>query len=155
MSEKSNSPETMLARLIVENFAPASIQDVHLIMRQLFSAVLEKMAEDEIERFLSNSPGNYKNGSTARTVRSVYGELHLSLPRDRFSQFHSAILPSHMRTLSEISSRVKALHALGCSRRLISAVIKALYDCSLSYQAVSDILNEEQTPSAQNSRTRR
>lgn len=141
MSRKTNSPETMLAKLIVENFSPSSVQDVHLIMRQLFSAVLEKMAEDEINHFLSSSPGNYRNGSTPRTVRSVYGELSLMLPRDRLSQFHSAILPSHKRTLPEITSKVKTLHELGCSRRLISAIIKELYHCSLSHQAVSDILN--------------
>ncbi|MCB7305892.1 transposase [Bariatricus massiliensis] len=150
MSQKTNSPETMLAQLLVETFSPTSIQDVHLIMRRLFSAVLEKMAEDEMNRFLANSPGNYRNGSTARTVRSVYGELSLSLPRDRFSQFHSTILPSHRRTLPEISSKVKGLHALGCSRRLTSAIIKELYCCSLSYQAVSDILNEDSKQPVQN-----
>lgn len=141
MLEKSNSPETLLTQLIVENYSPASIQDVHDIMCHLFSAVLEKMIEDEMDSFLSNSPGNYKNGCTSRTVRTTYGELTLSLPRDRFSQFHSAILPRHMRTLPEIAGKVKALHALGCSRRTISAIIRELYQCRLSYQAVSDILN--------------
>lgn len=141
MLEKSNSTKTMLAQLIIENYSPSSVQEVHDIMRQLFSAVLEKMVEDEMNSFLAGAPGNYKNGDTSRTVRSVYGELTLKLPRDRFSQFHSALLPKHMRTLPEITSRIKSLQTLGCSRRIISAIIKELYQCQLSYQAVSDILN--------------
>lgn len=99
MSKKPSSTDTMLAQLIIKTYCPDTIQDVHEIVHTLFVSILEQMEENEIDRFIAGSPGNYKNGHITRILRSIYGELHLSLPRDRFSCYESRLFPKHIRTL--------------------------------------------------------
>lgn len=140
MSKKPSSTDTMLAQLIIKTYCPDTIQDVHEIVHTLFVSILEQMEENEIDRFIAGSPGNYKNGHTTRILRSIYGELHLSLPRDRFSCYESRLFPKHIRTLPEITHTVKRLNQLGFSHRNISLILAELYHCHLSYQAISDIL---------------
>ncbi len=92
--------DQILDQLLADCKSPEDLMGEQGLLRQLTKKLAERALEAEMEHHLGypkNSPsgkntGNSRNGKTAKTVRSVHGELELEIPRDRNSSFEPQLV---------------------------------------------------------------
>ena len=110
---------------------------------------VERALEAEMEHHLGypkNSPsgkntGNSRNGKTAKTVRSVHGELELEIPRDRNSSFEPQLVKKGEKQLAGFDDRILSLYARGMSTRDIQAHFEEAYGVEVSPTFISQVTN--------------
>jgi len=93
-----------------------------LTRRVLETALEVEMAEhlghDRGER---SGSGNWRNGASAKTVRTDVGEVRIAVPRDRAGTFAPAVVPKHSRRLGGFDEAVISLYAKGMTTGDIAA----------------------------------
>lgn len=105
-----------------------SAQDVQNALKEMFAETLQEMLEAEL---LDDSLGytkndaknknttNRRNGPSNKSVRSEYGEIDLTIPRDRDGEFEPAVVKKHQKNVTGIEDQILALYAKGVSTREI------------------------------------
>lgn len=84
--------------------------------------------------------GNQRNGHGRKRVKTAYGEVDISTPRDRESTFEPVLLPKRERILNaELDLKIIKLYGLGVSVRDISEHIRDLYGVEVSEGTISRI----------------
>ena len=92
--------------------------DVKEILSELYKQGIEAILKAELDQHLEHdkheeSPdGNYRNGSSKKTVKSSIGDLALNIPRDRHSTFSPIAIPKHERMIDKIDRRIGNLQEL-------------------------------------------
>jgi putative transposase len=115
------------------------------LMKQLVECML--YAELEHHRLGNNQqgetkPGNYRNGSTPKTVATPLGALTLAVPRTRFSTFVPRLIPRYQRSLSGFDNNILALYAKGLPRDVLHAQLLRLYGAQ-AWAELGAILTKE------------
>ena len=82
---------------------------------------------------------NRRNGYIDKTVKTSYGEIPVSVPRDRDASFEPQIIPKRTRDISGIEDKVLAMYAKGMSQRDIADTIEDIYGFEISHETISDI----------------
>ncbi len=77
--------------------------------------MIEGMLEAELEEHVEQSESTSKNGSYPKTVRSDAGEITLSIPRDRKSEYQPKLTPKGRTTISGIDDKIISMYARGMS----------------------------------------
>ncbi len=131
-----------------QNFS--STDEVLDAMKKMFKDVLQETLENEMDSHLGyskNDPSqksttNRRNGYSSKTIKSELGTLKIDIPRDRYGEFDSQIIPKHQVNINGIEDKITALYAAGMTTRDISEQIKNLYDIDISAETVSNITNK-------------
>ena len=84
---------------------------------------------------------NRRNGHTSKKGRSSYGELELSVPRDREGEFEPAVVKKRQKEVAGIEEQIIALYAKGVSVRDIQAHLNQLYGVEVSPTLISNVTN--------------
>ena len=96
-------------------------------VEEIFRAELEKafnqLLETELDCFLGYekyskdgyNTGDSRNGYYNRTFQTKYGELNLSIPRNRAGEFKQQTLPSHARSDDTLEQMVVLMCSKGVS----------------------------------------
>lgn len=116
-------------------------------IKDLLKSSLEQLLEAEMTEHLGydkhnpegNNSGNSRNGKTNKTLKTNEGEINISVPRDRNSEFEPIAVPKHQRNLGEFEDKIISMYAKGMSTRDIQSHIEDLYGLKLSPTAVSNI----------------
>jgi len=124
-----------------------SVADVSAYLKDIFKDIIQELLEAELEAKLgyakddveNKNTDNSRNGYSAKTIKSEFGEVEIQVPRDRKGEFKPQIIPRYQRDVSGIEEKVIALYARGMSTRDISEQIEELYGFSLSTEMVSKI----------------
>src|SRR5580704_1136169 len=98
------------------------------MLGELVKAVLERALEGELTAHLGygrgeragrgGGPGNYRNGSIAKTVQTGVGPVGLAVPRDRAGSFEPLLVPKRAgRVAGGLDDMVISLYAHGMSVR--------------------------------------
>lgn len=117
------------------------------LLTELFKHGIETVLRAELDEHLGHdkheeSPdGNYRNGTSKKTVKSSIGDIALSIPRDRNSSFSPMFVPKHERIIDGIEDVVIGLYARGMNTRDIEDQIKDIYKIEISETTVSNITN--------------
>lgn len=82
---------------------------------------------------------NKRNGFSHKTLKTEYGPLPLSVPRDRKNTFDPIIVPKHSRSFGKMDEQIIAMYARGMSTRDIQAFIDNLYGVDISPDYVSKV----------------
>lgn len=144
---RRNYNNEVLANFIKENNIRTA-DDLNVAFREMYQDVVQVMLENEMSNHLgfdknSKAPketSNRRNGYSDKKVRSTFGELLLSIPRDREDEFEPVVVEKHSRELSsDIENRIISMYAKGMSTRDISDHIKEIYGFDLSAESVSKI----------------
>jgi transposase-like protein len=93
--------ERLRAFIIENNLKTAD--DAQQALKDLFKDTIQEMLEAELESDLGYSKSektgtsdqNRRNGHSTKTVRSEYGELDLTVPRDRIGTFEPMVVKKH------------------------------------------------------------
>lgn len=117
------------------------------ILRQEVQRLLNLLLECELTEFLDYekydpkgyNTGNSRNGYYRRTMKSMFGELVISIPRDRNGTFCNRILKPYNRSFGDLESTVIYLYKHGTTTREISDLIEKLYGSYYSPQTVSNM----------------
>lgn len=117
------------------------------MLQELFKEAIQEMLKAEMdehlgyEKYASDSSHypNSRNGKTAKTIKSKYGETQIEVPRDRDGTFEPQIVPKRKRIMEEIEDHVVSLYTHGLSIRDIESHIKDLYGVEMSEATISHI----------------
>ena len=139
-------PKNVLREIIKENDFK-NPGEIYAYLKDAFKDLLQEMLEAEMDVYLgydkndvkNKQTDNYRNGHSQKTVKSQYGEVDLSIPRDRKGEFEPKIVPKYKRDISEIEEKIISLYARGMSTRDIHDQIKDLYGIDVSAEMVSKI----------------
>lgn len=123
--------------------------DVQDMLKDLFAETLQEMLEAELDTELGypkngtlpEGSENRRNGHTSKQVRSRYGELNLSVPRDREGEFEPVVVKKHQKEVAGIEEQILALYAKGVSVRDIQNHLNQLYGVDISPGLISNVTN--------------
>ncbi len=114
-------------RALIKEEKLVTAGDVQEMLKDLFAETLQEMLEAELDTALGYAKNgslpegreNRRNGHTQKQVRSGYGELALSVPRDRQGAFEPVVVKKHQKEVTGIEEQITALYAKGVTVREI------------------------------------
>lgn len=83
--------------------------------------------------------GNSRNGNYSRTFKTEYGELNLTIPRDRNGEFSQQTLPAYKRTNDSLETTIIQLFQKGITMAEISKLIEKMYGHHYTPQTISNM----------------
>ena len=86
----------------------------------------------------SDNP-NYRNGYNKKRLKSKYGEIDVSIPRDRDSTFEPKLIKKRQTLIEGTEDLILSLYTKGMSVRDIQHHLDDLYGYELSEQTISNI----------------
>ncbi len=150
---KSKKPRIMSPEQVkqfIKDNEIQSVEDIQNVLKDMFAEALQGMLEAEMDNHLGyqkhentkKETTNRRNGHSAKTVRSDYGQVELEVPRDREGDFDPVIVKKGQRNVTGIEDQVIALYAKGVSTRDIQAHLEQLYGIEVSATLISNITNK-------------
>ena len=150
MTERRNNKNTKgaeIAKLILEQYKPESKEDVQDALKDIFGPMFEAMLQGEMDNHLgyeandhgSKRTDNRRNGYSKKAVKTSYGEIPVSVPRDRESTFEPQVIPKRVKDISGIEDKVLSMYAKGMSQRDIADTIEDIYGFEMSHETISNI----------------
>jgi Transposase and inactivated derivatives len=136
---------------MLESAGITDVAGVQELYKEMVGSVLENSLEGELEEELGYSKYDYRNkdtdncrnGHSEKTVRSSFGEIELSVPRDRKGEYEPQIVKRHQTSLSEdIEEKILSMYAKGMSTGDIEAHIGEIYGLSVSDSTVSRVTDK-------------
>lgn len=126
-----------------------STEDLQELLRDLTKEVIEAIYDGELTHHLGYDKhaqnvekNNYRNGYGKKKVKSNFGEIELSPPRDRKGTFSPELIKKRQKDISGIEAKVISMYARGMSTRDIQDHIHDIYGYNLSSSAVSTITDK-------------
>lgn len=104
----------------------------------------EHLGSDKYERSSSdeNIEKNYRNVYSSKNLRSSFGDVDLSIPRDKNSEFEPQIIKKYETVCTELYKKIISLYAKGMTTTDIQAEIEDLYGITISPSMVSKITDK-------------
>lgn len=127
-----------------------NMADVQGALKDLFGRALQAMLEGEMDHHLgyakhdeqSKQTSNRRNGHATKTVRSDYGDIALTVPRDREADFEPQIVKKRQKNVTGIEDQILALYAKGISTRDIQDHLERLYGIEVSPTFISNVTDK-------------
>ena len=77
-----------------------TVSDIQNMLKEMFSETIQEMLEAELDTELGypkngdkpEGSANRRNGHSSKKVRSEYGEMEISVPRDREGEFEPRLV---------------------------------------------------------------
>jgi len=135
---------------LLEEYEIKSAMDLQNALKDLMGDTIQEMLESELEEDLGyerhekteEPKNNYRNGHKTKKLKSTMGELEISVPQDRNSEFEPKVVPKYKRDISEIEQKIINMYARGLTTREISEQIEDIYGFEASAQLVSRVTDK-------------
>lgn len=116
-------------------------------IKKLLKNAIEGMLDAELSEHLGyeryspagKNTGNNRNGKTNKTLKNDTGQIEISVPRDRNSEFDPVIVKKYERTIGPIEDKIISMYAKGMTTRDIQSHVEELYGIEISPVLVSNI----------------
>lgn len=136
-----------ILRRLIEEYDVKTTKDVQEMLKDLFAGTIQEMLEAELEDHLgyerydnkNKGTSNARNGYRSKKVKSDFGEVKLSIPRDRDGDFKPRVIRNYENDISGIEDQVIGMYSKGMSTRDISTHLKSIYGIDVSHSLVSKI----------------
>lgn len=111
------------------------------VLAPLIKRLVEASLEGEMNAHLNDSRRvNRRNGKGSKQVKTAFGSVEISTPRDRQGSFAPQLLPKRQTTLGEaLDHKVISLYGRGMSYSDICKHLEELYGLSVSPATLSTI----------------
>ncbi len=150
------TPDELLDQLMKDYKKPEDLIGENGLLKQLTKALVERAMKAEMTAHLGyekNDPagkntGNSRNGNSKKTIKGEFGNLDISVPRDRNSTFEPVIIPKGETRFTGFDDKIISMYARGMTTRDIQGHLKELYGVEVSPTLVSqvtDAITEEIT----------
>ncbi len=139
--------EELLSSEFLKQFKDS--KDFGNFMDDLYKRGVETMLQGEIEAHLGYSKNqkrsdenNARNGYVKKKIKTEHGELDITVPRDRKSEFEPQLVPKRSRLSEGIESLIISLYAKGMSNSDIEAQLNELYGFNVSTSTISVVTDK-------------
>jgi len=114
------------------------------ILTPLIKQLTEAALNAELDHHLEEAkPGNRRNGSTAKKIKTGAGSFELKTPRDRAGTFEPQLVKKHQTNLTpEIDRKILSLFGHGMSYRDIQQHIEELYGIEISVGTLNSVTDQ-------------
>lgn len=144
---KRSKASMAIAKAIIDEYQPQTAEDMQDALKDIFGPMFEAMLQGEMDDHLGYEPNdhgyketdNRRNGYSNKTVKSTYGDVPISVPRDRNGTFEPQVIPKRTRDVSGIEDKVLSMYAKGMSQRDIADTIEDIYGFEISHETISSI----------------
>lgn len=121
--------------------------DLDELFREHLERAINSLLQAELTAFLDYekydrngfNSGNSRNGNYSRTFKTEYGELNLTIPRDRNGEFSQQKLPAYKRTNDSLETTIIQLFQKGITMAEISELIEKMYGHHYTPQTISNM----------------
>ena len=142
-----NEKGEAIAKMILEQYQPKNKEDMQDAIKDIFGPMFEAMLQGEMDAHLgyetndhgSKKTTNRRNGYIQKNVKTSYGEVPVSVPRDRESTFEPQVIPKRTKDVSGMEDKILSMYAKGMSQRDIAETIEEICGFELSHETVSNI----------------
>lgn len=154
-SRKKRSPEEQARRAkireLLELSEISSMEDIQSLFKETIAEFMEKGLDAELEEDLGYSKYDYRNketdnsrnGHSSKTLRTSFGDVEVSVPRDRKSEFEPQILKKNQTSISQdIEEKILSMYAKGMTTGDIETHIRDIYGIEVSDSTVSRITDK-------------
>ena len=123
-------------------------QEMTEVIGQLIKSMMEGILNAELDSHLgyeknekaSQRRKNTRNGYSAKTLKTNYGDLAIQTPRDRDASFEPMIVPKGKTRLDGFEDTILTLYEQGMTVRQIQQTIKELYHgAEISTEVISNV----------------
>jgi len=120
-------------------------EDLNQFTQMLTKITVETALNAELDDHLGygkgtpSDAGNYRNGSTTKTLQTEAGQFQLDTPRDRVGSFEPQLVKKHQRRFTSMDDKILFLYAQGMTTREIVATFKDLYGADVSPALISRV----------------
>ena len=99
-----------------------SMDDIQTLIKETIAEFMENGLEAELEEELGYSKYDYKNkdtdnsrnGHSSKRLRTSFGEVDVSVPRDRKGEFEPQVLKKNQTSISQdIEEKILSMYAKG------------------------------------------
>ena len=154
-SRKNRSPEEQARRAKIRELLElsdiSSMEDIQSLFRETIAEFLETGLDAELEDELGYSKYDYRNketdnsrnGHSGKTLRTSFGDVEVSVPRDRKSEFEPQLLKKNQTSISQdIEEKILSMYAKGMTTADIETHIRDIYGIEVSDSTVSRITDK-------------
>lgn len=133
---------------LIDMYDIKSAKDIQDALKDLLGGTIQSMLEAElttqVEEREAEDPtySDSRNGYKPKTLRSSMGEIPISVPQDRNSDFEPQVVPKYKKDISEIEGKVIGMYSRGMSVRQISDQVRDIYGFEVSEGMVTAITNK-------------
>jgi len=139
--------DEVLNELLKEYQKPEDLLGKNGLLKQLQKRLLEKALGAELTDHLGyekhepagRNSGNSRNGSGSKTLKGEFGELPLTVPRDRNGTFEPQIVGKGQRRFEGFDQAIISLYARGLTTREIEGHLLEIYGVEVSPTLVSHV----------------
>jgi len=115
------------------------------LLKRLLDASLQGELEGHLLEGRAQETGrnNRRNGLSTKKVKTLYGPIDITTPRDRNGSFEPEILPKRQTTLGDgLDHKIIGLYALGMSYTDICDHLSHMYQLTLSPATITSITDK-------------
>ena len=155
MARRKRTPEENARREKIRELLQlanvGSMDDIHELFKDTIAEFMENGLEAELDDQLGYSRYEYKNkdtdnsrnGRSSKTLRTSFGDVEVSVPRDRKSEFDPKVLRKNQTSISQdIEEKILSMYAKGMTTGDIEAHIQDIYGVDVSDTTVSRITDK-------------
>lgn len=138
---------------LLENYEkPEDVIGENGLLKQLTKAVLERAMEAELTQHVgyakhertSGESENKRNGSSTKKLKGDFGEVEITVPRDREGSFEPQIIPKHQRRFEGFDDKIISMYARGMTTREIQGHLEEIYGVDVSSTLISEVTDAVQ-----------
>jgi transposase-like protein len=127
------------------------VAGVQELFKEMVSTVLENGLEAELDEELGYSKYDYRNkqtdnsrnGYSEKTMKTSFGDMDISIPRDRKGDFDPQLIKKQQTTLSgDIEEKVLSMYAKGMTTSDIESHIREIYGIDVSDSTISRVTDK-------------
>ena len=155
MSRRNRSAEEQARRAKIRELLQesniSSMEDIQNLFKETIAEFMENGLDAELEDELGYSRYDYKskntdnsrNGHSSKTLRTSFGDVEVSVPRDRKGEFEPQVLKKNQTSISQdIEEKILSMYAKGMTTGDIETHIRDIYGIEVSDTTVSRITDK-------------
>ena len=155
MARKNRTPEENARRAKIRELLQesniSSMADIQSLFRETIAEFMENGLEAELDEelgyskydFRNKETDNSRNGHSSKKLKTSFGDVEISTPRDRKGEFEPQLLRKNQTSVSQdIEEKILSMYAKGMTTSDIETHIRDIYGVEVSDTTISRITDK-------------
>ena len=142
--------DELLDELIKGYQKPEDLIGENGLLKQLTKRLVERALRGELTHHLgyernedaAAKGSNRRNGSSRKTLKGEFGDLEISVPRDREGTFEPMMVAKNQTRWTGFDDKILSMYARGMSTREIQGHLQEIYKVEVSPALISQVTEE-------------
>ncbi|MGH9782236.1 MAG: IS256 family transposase [Candidatus Acidiferrales bacterium] len=142
--------QELVDELLKDYQKPEDLIGASGLLKQLTKALIDRALNSELTQHLgyqkhgaarANNP-NRRNGASHKNLKGDFGEVEITVPRDREGSFEPKIVAKHQTRWTGFDDKVLSMYARGMTTREIQGHLQEIYGVEVSPALISQVTEE-------------